>query len=74
MAILGFNGAPRMKIWPIFQNIAIFGPFLDLLWLVFGSHGPNFGRRDLNMGVYESPPPDGHFDVQHAHTLWKLPK
>ena len=69
MAISGFNGSLRMKICPIFQNIAIFGPFLDLLWLIFGSDSLNFGWRDLKMVAYESPPPDGCFDVQHAHTL-----
>ena len=72
MAILDFNCSLRMNIWPIFQNIAIFGPFLDLLWLFFGSDGLNFGWRDLKMGAYESPPPYNRFDVQHAHTLWKL--
>ena len=69
MAISGFNGSLRMKICPIFQNIAIFGPFLDLLWLVFYSDGLNFCWKDLKMGAYEIPPRDSCFDLQHADNL-----
>ena len=69
MAILGFQWCPQNGELTHISEYSYFWAVLDLLWLVFGSDGLNFGWRDLKMGAYESPPPDGRFDVQHAHTL-----
>ena len=65
----GFHWCPQNEILTNISEYSHFWAVLDLLWLVFGSNGPNFGRRDLKRGLYVSPCLDGHFDVQHAHTL-----